>query len=260
MQEEQGHTYARRARRASMNILRQLYVVFGVGAVLATLFTAWTPLGLIPSGLAQQFTDLLGSSSSNNSAFPTATARPRIGIVAGHWGNDSGAVCNDTGLTEVELNLDVATRVKEKLTAEGFDVDLLQEFDDQLEGYQALALVSIHADTCQFIDNNATGFKLAAALASARPERANRLLACVRSRYEATTGLRDHSGSATAHMSSYHAFNEVHTDTTAVIIEAGFMNLDRQILTQQPDLIAEGIAQGVLCYIYNEDASPVEAE
>jgi N-acetylmuramoyl-L-alanine amidase len=34
------------------------------------------------------------------------------------------------------------------------------------------------------------------------------------------------------------------------------MNLDRTILTQQPDLLAEGIAQGVLCYIYNEDASP----
>jgi N-acetylmuramoyl-L-alanine amidase len=41
-------------------------------------------------------------------------------------------------------------------------------------------------------------------------------------------------------------------------MEVGFLNLDRQILTQQPDLLAEGISQGILCYIYNEDASAPE--
>lgn len=263
MEDQQGQTYTRRARRASMNILRQLYVVLGVGAVLATLFTAWTPLGLFPSGMAEQLAALLTGSQGSETGFPTATARPRprIGIVAGHWGGeDSGAVCTDTGLTEVEINLEVATLVKEKLAAEGFDVDLLEEFDDLLEGYEALALVSIHADTCQFIDDNATGFKVASALATSRPEKANRLLACIRSRYGDITGLRDHAGSVSPHMSSYHAFNEINAETTAVIIETGFMNLDRQLLTQQPDLIAEGIAQGVLCYIFNEDASPEVAE
>ena len=54
-------------------------------------------------------------------------------------------------------------------------------------------------------------------------------------------------------MSSYHAFNEIDDDTPAVIIETGFMNLDRQILTQQPELVAGGISDGILCYIYNED-------
>lgn len=259
MQEKERQPQARRQRRASIDVLRQLYVVFAVGAVLATLFTAWTPLGLFPSDIAERFAGLLtGSGSGASGTFPTATPRPRprIGIVAGHWGNDSGAVCED-GLTEVEINLNVATRVKEKLSAEGFDVDLLQEFDDQLAEYRALALVSIHVDSCQFIDNNASGFKVAAALASASPEKANRLVACLRSRYESNTGLRHHAGSATTDMGSYHAFEEIQNETTAVIIETGFMNLDRQILTQQPDLIAEGIAQGVLCYIFNEDASPV---
>ena len=72
----------------------------------------------------------------------------------------------------------MATRVKEKLTAAGFDVDLLEEFDDRLDGYQALALVSIHSDTCQFIDDNATGFKVAASSATDSPEKAGRLAAC----------------------------------------------------------------------------------
>jgi len=37
-----------------------------------------------------------------------------------------------------------------------------------------------------------------------------------------------------------------------VIIETGFMNLDRQILTQDEDLIAQGIADGLVCYVQNE--------
>jgi hypothetical protein len=54
-------------------------------------------------------------------------------------------------------------------------------------------------------------------------------------------------------MTSYHAFDEIHESTTAVIIGVGFLNLDRQILTQQPDLIAEGIKSGLKCFINNED-------
>lgn len=249
-----------RARRASMNVLGQLAMVFGVAALLATLFTAWTPLGLVPTNLAAQIADLFkGNQSETGSSFPTATPRPRpaIGIVAGHsGGEDPGAVCNGSGLTEVSVNLDVATRVKEKLTAAGFDVDLLEEFDDRLADYQGLALVSIHADTCAFIDDNATGFKVAAALGNENPERGQRLADCLSSRYAEVTGLRFHSGSVSSHMTSYHAFDEINPTTAAAIMEVGFMNLDRSMLTQQPDVLAEGVAQGVLCYIYNEDASP----
>ncbi len=250
-----------RARRASMNVLGQLTMVFSVGALLATLFTAWTPLGLMPSNLAAQIGEWLrGDSNAQGAVFPTPTPRPRpsIGIIAGHSGGaDPGAVCPD-GLTEAVVNLDVATRVKEKLTAAGFDVDLLEEFDDRLDGYQGLALISIHADTCDFIDDNATGFKVAASSATDSPEKAGRLAACLSSRYEEVTGLRFHPGSVSSHMTGYHAFDEISPQTTAAIIEIGFLNLDRQILTQQPDLLADGVAQGILCYIYNEDASSPE--
>jgi N-acetylmuramoyl-L-alanine amidase len=250
-----------RARRASMNILGQLTMVFGVGALLATLFTAWTPLGLMPSNLAEQVAAWFrGESDTTGTIFPTPTPRPRptIGIIAGHSGfEDPGAVCSD-GLTEATINIDVATRVKEKLTAAGFQVDLLEEFDDRLNDYQALALVSIHADTCQFIDDNATGFKVAASSATDSPEKAGRLAACLSSRYGEVTGLRFHPGSVSPHMTGYHAFEEISADTTAAIMEVGFMNLDRLIMTQQPDLLAEGVSQGILCYIYNEDASSPE--
>ena len=81
-----------------------------------------------------------------------ATPQPqlRIGIVAGHNGNDSGTVCLDENgavtVTEAEVNLKIATMVKDALVAKGFQVDLLNEFDTRLNGYRAVALVSIHND------------------------------------------------------------------------------------------------------------------
>lgn len=234
-----------------------LWRVVLVGALVATMYTAWTPLGIFPgeifSGIGQLFEEQ-NSDPAIAVPNPTPRPRPRIGIVAGHWGNDSGAVCSD-GLTEDQVNLEIATLVKEKLTAEGFDVDLLREFDETLNGYTALLLVSIHADSCQFIDLNATGFKVAASWANPRPEKASRLVACIHSRYIQTTGLPFHAGSITNDMTSYHAFDEINPETTAVIIETGFLNLDREILTQRQEVVADGIVQGILCYIYNEDAS-----
>jgi N-acetylmuramoyl-L-alanine amidase len=156
------------------------------------------------------------------------------------------------------LNLNVATRVKEAVAELGFDVDLLQENDEQLENYKALVLVSIHADSCAYYGTDATGFKVAPTFASARPEKSERLVACIYSRYQEATGLPFHRG-ITDDMTSYHTFAEIHSDTTAAIIETGFMNLDRRILEDQPELIAAGIVNGILCYIRNEDASLPES-
>lgn len=240
-----------------INSLRILWNVLVTGALVATLFTTWTPLGLVPFGLAEQFGQIFAPPAGDPALiFPTATPRPRprLGIVAGHWQNDSGAVCPD-GLQEVDINLEVATRVRDILAAEGFDVDLLAEFDERLHGYRGLALVSIHADTCAFVSNEASGYKVAPALGTIFPEKASRLVNCLKSRYEAATGLSFHLGGVTIDMTQYHAFDEIHNETTAVIIETGFMNLDRQLLTAGQDKVAQGVAAGILCFIYNEDAS-----
>lgn len=241
----------------------QLQIVLIVAFVLATLFTAWTPASLLPGNLSERFAQVLAFQATETAAFPTPTARPRplIGIVVGHWDDntkDPGAVCPD-GLTELEVNQGIAARVKQILVDQGFDVDLLREFDPLLQGYKSLALVSIHADSCQYINDDATGFKIAAALSNQYPERATRLTACIKDRYSKSTGLKFHPSTVTNDMSSYHAFDEIDSNTNAVIIEAGFLNLDRQILTKGQDQIADGISDGILCYIRNEDISATEA-
>jgi N-acetylmuramoyl-L-alanine amidase len=158
------------------------------------------------------------------------------------------------------VNLTIASFVKQQLVDEGFDVDLLEEFDDKLQGYRGLALVSIHADSCEFINNEATGYKVAAALSTTNPEKASRLTSCLRDRYARYSELPYHPGSITPHMTQYHIFSEIHNETTAAIIETGFLNQDRIALTTNPEKIATGITRGILCFIYNESVSQPNVE
>jgi N-acetylmuramoyl-L-alanine amidase len=249
-----GHT--------SGSMFRPFLIVIGVGILIATLFTAWTEPGLLPNALSARLSSAM-QTPTLPAGFPTPTTRanPRIGIVAGHSGNDSGAVCPDAlgGIREVDINLSIATLVRKNLLDLGYDVDLLAEFDSRLNGYQATALVSIHADSCDYIEG-ATGFKVAAAASTLYPEQASRLTNCLQTRYVQITNLELHPGSVTLDMTDYHAFSEIDSFTPAAIIEVGFMNLDRQILTQQPELLAQGVTSGILCYIRNEDVNTLPTQ
>ena len=56
----------------------------------------------------------------------------------------------------------------ELLNRRGVQADLLNEYDPLLTDYQADALVSVHADSCNV--PGATGFKVARVTSSAIPE------------------------------------------------------------------------------------------
>jgi N-acetylmuramoyl-L-alanine amidase len=225
-------------------------------------FTAWTPETLLPRDVQAQIAGVLATQQVGPGVTPlptvgaAATAAPaaaRIGIVAGHSGpqNDPGAVCPD-GLTEAAVNQDIATRVKAGLEVNGFSVDLLEEFDNRLAGYQALAVVSIHNDSCAYVNELATGYKVAGALDTGAPDEATRLVACLTERYAAQTSLPWHANTITRDMTAYHTFYEVAATTPIAIIETGFLNLDRRILTEEPHRVAQGIIDGILCYVMNE--------
>lgn len=168
----------------------------------------------------------------------------RIGIVSGHLGSDSGAVCDD-GLTEAQINNDIATRVASQLSAQGVPVDILEEFDGRLENYAATAVVSIHADSCALFDVPLSGYKIAS---SARTDSTD-LFGCMEQSYQAATNLEFHFNTITDHMLDYHVFNRLPQGVPAIIIEIGFMAQDRQLLTTNADIPATGISEGILCYV-----------
>ncbi len=224
--------------------------IIGIAVLVATIFTMWTPSNLFSSSIDNIY-EIWQSQAIVDYPTPTILPPSRIGIVAGHYGNDSGAVCSD-GFTEMEANLKIATFVVQKLKALGYTVDLLEEFDPRLSQYSGLALVSIHNDSCDYINDEATGFKVAAPAEAEYQDRSERLEKCLIHRYHETTGLKFHVNTITPDMTSYHTFDEISGETTAAIIETGFLNLDEHILRQQPELVADGIVSGIKCYIERE--------
>lgn len=168
----------------------------------------------------------------------------RIGLIAGHRGSDSGAVCDD-GLTEAEVNRNITEKVAGALLAQGIHADILEEFDPRLSNYGGTAVISIHADSCTYINELATGYKVAA---SSRTDSAQ-LQSCMETAYQQATQLSYHANTITPHMTDYHAFRTIPEGVPAIIIETGFMNLDRALLTSNADISASGILSGVQCYL-----------
>jgi len=251
---------SRDSARSRPGPVRALGSTIALALLLATLFNMWTPSKAMFTGNFSDKLNLLLTAQPETLYVSTPLPQLRIGIVAGHAGSDPGAICRDENnnvtLTEADVNKEIADRVKEILVEEGYQVDLLNEFDTRLNGYRAVALVSIHNDSCEYINQEAAGFKVAAALNTHDINRANRLTDCLRDRYQTVTGLPFHAESITNDMRGYHAFDEINPNTIAAIIETGFLNLDQELLVNQPDKVAKGVAQGILCFARNENVAP----
>lgn len=168
----------------------------------------------------------------------------RVGIISGHKGSDSGAVCDD-GLTEAAVTANIAEKVAAQLQSQGIQTDILEEFDSRLSSYEATAVVSIHADSCGYFNDQATGYKIAG---SSRTDSIT-LFNCMAQQYQAATQLPFHANTITEHMTDYHVFRELPPGVPAIILEVGFLNLDRQLLTANADIPIQGVTSGITCYL-----------
>jgi N-acetylmuramoyl-L-alanine amidase len=241
-------------RPARFSVWHAVQTLAGMAFVLATLFTMWTPANLFSNNLLDEMMRSAGSSKAT--PYPTLTPSPRlrIGIISGHMGYDSGAVCPD-GLTEAEINYKIATLLQNMLKADGFEVELFNEFDARLVKLQAMAMISIHNDSCIYYNDQLSGFKVAPRTNGAAPESDRKLSNCLIDRYAKDTGMRFHPNTITKDMTDYHAFEEIDKTTTGAIIETGFLATDRAFLLGQTDKVAQGIRDGVLCFVRNEPVS-----
>lgn len=231
-----------------------------VSIVLATIFTFFTPANIFSGQVIDEMLFMMAETpqTAGVPAQSLGDSNRRIGIVSGHWGYDSGSVCPD-GLTEQEVNLRISTLVKQNLVNMGYQVDLMQEFDPMLTGYFAPVVVSIHNGSCEYEGDTATGFKIATALGTKNYGAADKLNICLINQYTSLTGLIQNYNKTTPDMTNFHTFNELDPATVAVVMEAGYLNLDRQILTEKPELVAKGISAGILCYM-EQISPPVEEQ
>ncbi len=183
------------------------------------------------------------SDMGNRPADSAALDGRRIGVISGHSGFDSGAICED-GRLEVDTVARIAENVARRLQRAGAQVDLLAEYDARLSGYAADALVSIHADSC--IERS--GFKVARWADSPIPAVEDRLVRCLTERYAEATGLAFDAHTITEDMTAYHAFRKLAVQTPGAIVEVGFMGGDWDLIGRRPAVAADGIVDGLVCF------------
>jgi len=179
---------------------------------------------------------------------PSPPQRPRVVLISGHAGNDSGAICTDAAgnstITEAGVNRAAAQRAAELLRQAGNNVEIFTEFDERLNGLVADVLMSLHADSCVEL----SGYK--AAHREHTPSAADtRLLRCTDNHYPAATGLAYQPNTITQDMINYHAFRKIDPSTPALILEMGFLGGDHALLTDGVDRVAQGVADSVGCFL-----------
>jgi N-acetylmuramoyl-L-alanine amidase len=186
----------------------------------------------------------------------------RVGLQVGHLRieelpEDQARLRTQTGgggggYREVDVNLAVVERTAAILQQHGIAVDILPAAVPR--GYLADLFLSIHCDSVP--DTGANGFKLARYRSSAMPAHDDALIAAIRERYAAATGL-PWDDNITRGMSGYYAYNQrryqsvISPDTPAAIIELGFISnpSDRALLIGSQDRIAAALAAGILDYL-----------
>ncbi len=257
----------RRPHPASMTsgFLGTIFVVVVSTALVATLLMFFVnPEYVNPAvvqGLQLESEAIIAGASAGR---PTPVQTPRwlrrIGIVSGHRGKsasgarDPGAICVDEDgnsiLEEADINFAVATRVVSSLESMNYAVEMLDEFDPRLNNYRADALVSIHANTCYDFGEYVSGYIVA--ISEARPAfGADAFLReCIAENFGAYVPL-ERSYNLTDDMTDNHTWRKIHPLTPAMILEMGYMLADKAVLTEDPDLLARAIVDGILCFMEN---------
>lgn len=195
---------------------------------------------------------------------PDPAAPPRVGLQVGHWKIEehademarlrrfSGAYYG--GYDEWEVNLVIAEATKARLEAVGVTVDLLPAKIPI--GYEADAFISIHVDgVTGATAATRRGWKVATPFRASRASEA--LAAAIAAVYPELTGLPTDTEEASFNLRAYYAFahyrywHSIAPTTPAAIVELGFMThpADRELIFERPELLAEGLAQGILDYL-----------
>jgi hypothetical protein len=209
---------------------------------------------------------------------PVPVARTRgvlapwhVGIQAGHWQIDQlpdeqYRLRGDTGaqwrsVTEVSVNMAIATRVVRQLQEAGVTADLLPATVPP--GYDADAFVAIHADDGS--GTEAGGWKIATPWRSSEASR--RLRNDIARTYSQASGLPEDRYGVSYNMRGYYAFSwtryehAVAPSTPAVIIETGFLTsaTDRPLIVDDPERAARGISTGIVQFLGELSKLPDEA-
>jgi hypothetical protein len=197
----------------------------------------------------------------------------RVGIQVGHWQTtdvpkeygtrittQTGA--SFAGYTEVDLNMDIAERMKTLLNAQGIAVDIIPTTVPV--GYLADAFLALHCDSDGV--GELSGFKMARATRRGPFEEA--LFNTIKNVYGKATGLEYDALHVSRQMTGYYAHNwsryqhSTSPFTPSVIVEMGFISNDddRDLLVEHPEVVARALTDAVLQFLDEHPRSKLFSE
>lgn len=237
--------------KPEFSVSNSVQTVISIGLVMATLLTLWNPrkvfkttslTALLEAEAAQKAEEAEASQDGNN----------HIGILAGYWEDSNpGEVCAD-GLTEADVNYDIASRVKLKLESEGYQVDLFPEYDLKFLNYEGVVFVALYSGSCAEDPQPASGFSIGGSVLAQNPDEIDRLATCISKKYQNATILPFTYEVIDTDHASHHIFRDIGPTTPAIRLEMGSLKTDRLALTTLADSAAQGISSGIICFINNE--------
>lgn len=197
----------------------------------------------------------------------------RIGIQVGHWKTDEVPAELGTritfqtgtswgGVDEVDVNMDIAERVKAQLMARGYAVDIIPTTVPP--GYLADVFLALHMDGDE--TQQKSGFKIAHG--SRRGPYEDRLVSLLRDEYGKATGLEWDADGISRNMLGYYAFNwgryqhAAAAHTPAAILEMGFLSSrhDRSLMVNEGDGVATAIVNGIQRFLDEVPRSKIFGE
>jgi N-acetylmuramoyl-L-alanine amidase len=201
-------------------------------------------------------------------SYPGWARTPVVGLQVGHWQaqllpeemadlrDNSGA--DRDGYKELDANYAITQATAAVLRAEGVKVDVLPATVPP--GYRADAFVAVHAD--QDMGQHARGYKIAPSAITRDKADSGLLTDDIADEYAFQTQLPPdlRPEAITPDMRYYFAFNwryyqhAIAPTTPAAIIELGFITdeTDREVLFGQPEIAAQGLANGILRFLESE--------
>ena len=188
-----------------------------------------------------------------------------VGLQVGHWKTEEAPEeqvrlrdntgASGGGKSEWEVNMAIVREMQKILEDRRVEVDIHPTTIPP--GYFADAFISIHADGNT--DPNKSGYKLATSWRDVSGK-SNNLLELIDKSYGEITGL-EVDPNVTRNMRGYYAFrwwryeHSIHPMTPAIILETGFLSSpsDRQIIVNQPELVAEAATKGLIEFLSSEE-------
>jgi hypothetical protein len=197
----------------------------------------------------------------------------RIGIQVGHWETDKVPAELGTritfqtgtswaGVDEVDVNMDIAQRVKAQLVARGYVVDIIPTTVPP--GYLADVFLALHMDGDETLEKS--GFKIAHG--SRRGPYEDKLVSLLREEYAKQTGLEWDAAGISRNMLGYYSFNwgryqhAAAAHTPAAILEMGFLSHehDRSLMLDHGDGVALAIVNGIQRFLDEVPRSKIFGE